>query len=147
MSSASAWSPSLGPVHASPFSQAVVRAMRKLYVFFLFILYYAYMLHSAYISLAHQSYRYPESLADKTFDNTGCEHSLGHLGYFVQGGFSFGIFVRIMLTWRLVSVLLEAPLDSLYPLGNSVLLTVDLTRSVALEAIVKEASVIIAYRM
>jgi len=86
MSSTSTWSPSLGPVHASPFTQAVVRAMRKLY---------------------------PESLADKTFDNTG--------------------------------LLLEAPFDSLYPLGNSVLLTVDLTRAVALEAIEKEASVIIAY--
>ena len=96
MSSASAWSPFLGPVHASPFTQAVVRAMRKLYVFFLFLYYvsdyYAFIISSSIIQL-----RYPESLADKTFDNTGCEHSLGHLGYFVQGGFSFG---NIMSSYR-----------------------------------------------
>jgi len=86
MSSASPWSPSLGPLHASPFTQAVVRAMRKLY---------------------------PESLADKTFDNTG--------------------------------LLLEVPFDSLCPPNHSVLLTVDLTRAVAIEAVEREASIIIAY--
>jgi hypothetical protein len=62
-----------------------------------FSFFYIMFLIIMHLSLAHQSYRYPESLADKTFDNTGCEHSLGHLGYFVQGGFSFG---NIMSSYR-----------------------------------------------
>ncbi|EFQ97370.1 hypothetical protein MGYG_00409 [Nannizzia gypsea CBS 118893] len=70
----------------SPFSQAVVKCMRKLY---------------------------PEQLADKSFDNTG--------------------------------LLLEAPLNVHRRLNNSVLLTVDLTRAVADEAIARGDSIIIAY--
>ncbi|KAF2671001.1 NGG1p interacting factor 3 [Microthyrium microscopicum] len=71
---------------SAPFSKAVVRAMRKLY---------------------------PESLADKSWDNTG--------------------------------LLLEAPFDPLRRQMNSVLLTVDLTRAVADEAIERKDSVVIAY--
>ncbi|TVY15479.1 Protein NIF3-like [Lachnellula arida] len=69
----------------SPFSQAVVGAMRKLY---------------------------PEKLADSSFDNTG--------------------------------LLLEAPYRPGH-LKNSALLTVDLTRAVADEAIARKDSIIIAY--
>ncbi|TVY40213.1 Protein NIF3-like protein [Lachnellula occidentalis] len=69
----------------SPFSQAVVGAMRKLY---------------------------PEKLADSSFDNTG--------------------------------LLLEAPYRPGH-LQNSALLTVDLTRAVADEAIARKDSIIIAY--
>jgi hypothetical protein len=44
------------------------------------------------------------------------------------------------------SVLLEAPFDPLRRQMNSVLLTIDLTRAVADEAIERKDSVIIAYR-
>jgi dinuclear metal center YbgI/SA1388 family protein len=71
---------------SAPFSRAVFQAMRKLY---------------------------PESLADKSWDNTG--------------------------------LLLEAPFDPLRRQMNSVLLTVDLTRAVADEAIERKDSVVIAY--
>ncbi|EGE09213.1 NGG1 interacting factor Nif3 [Trichophyton equinum CBS 127.97] len=70
----------------SPFSKAVVRCIQKMY---------------------------PESLADKSFDNTG--------------------------------LLLEAPLNKHRRLKNSVLLTVDLTKAVADEAIARGDSIIIAY--
>ncbi|KAL1956185.1 hypothetical protein VTO42DRAFT_7532 [Malbranchea cinnamomea] len=70
----------------SPFTQAVVNCMRQLY---------------------------PESLADKSFDNTG--------------------------------LLLEAPWNPANRLNNSVLLTIDLTRAVADEAIKRRDSVIVAY--
>ncbi|CRG87805.1 Protein NIF3 homolog [Talaromyces islandicus] len=70
----------------SPFSQAVVSAMRKIY---------------------------PESLADKSFDNTG--------------------------------LLLESPFDPEQQLKNSVLLTTDLTKAVADEAIARRDSIIVAY--
>lgn len=69
----------------SPFSQAVVTAMRKLY---------------------------PERLADKSFDNTG--------------------------------LLLEAPYRPGH-LKNSVLLTIDLTKGVADEAIARKDSIIVTY--
>lgn len=72
---------------ASPYSRAVVNAMRRLY---------------------------PEALADKSFDNTG--------------------------------LLLESPFDPLRRNMNSVLLTVDLTKAVADEAIERQDSIIIAYR-
>jgi dinuclear metal center YbgI/SA1388 family protein len=73
--------------HVSPFTQAVVSSMRKLY---------------------------PEALADKSFDNTG--------------------------------LLLEAPVIPARPRNrNSVLLTIDLTRAVAEEAIEKKHSVVVAY--
>jgi dinuclear metal center YbgI/SA1388 family protein len=71
---------------SAPFSRAVFQAIRKLY---------------------------PESLADKSWDNTG--------------------------------LLLEAPFDPLRRQINSVLLTVDLTRAVADEAIERKDSVVIAY--
>ncbi|EEA23822.1 hypothetical protein EYB25_005037 [Talaromyces marneffei] len=70
----------------SPFSQAVVNAMRKLY---------------------------PESLADKSFDNTG--------------------------------LLLESPYNSNSQLKNTVLLTTDLTKAVADEAIARRDSIIVTY--
>jgi dinuclear metal center YbgI/SA1388 family protein len=70
----------------SPFTQAVVSAMRKLY---------------------------PEALADKSFDNTG--------------------------------LLLEAPFDPSRRQSNSVLLTIDLTKAVADEALENECSVVVAY--
>ena len=72
--------------HASPFTQAVVTSMRKLY---------------------------PEALADQSFDNTG--------------------------------LLLEAPFDPLRRRMNSVLLTIDLTRAVADEALESNCSVVVAY--
>ncbi|KAH8701715.1 putative NGG1 interacting factor Nif3 [Talaromyces proteolyticus] len=70
----------------SPFSQAVVNAMRTIY---------------------------PESLADKSFDNTG--------------------------------LLLESPFDAKQQLKKSVLLTTDLTKAVADEAIARRDSIIVAY--
>ncbi|KIN00821.1 hypothetical protein OIDMADRAFT_162663 [Oidiodendron maius Zn] len=70
---------------ASPFTRAVIRAVRKLY---------------------------PESLADKSFDNTG--------------------------------LLLEAPYRPGH-LKNSALLTIDLTKAVADEAIARKDSIIITY--
>lgn len=72
---------------SSPFSRAVVSAMRKLY---------------------------PESMADKSFDNTG--------------------------------LLLEAPWNPRAGLRNSVLLTIDLTKAVAEEAIQKKCGAIVTYR-
>lgn len=71
---------------ASPFTQVVVKAMRQLY---------------------------PESLADKSFDNTG--------------------------------LLLEAPFNPQRRKKRSVLLTVDLTRAVAEEAIENDHSVVVSY--
>ncbi|RMJ26719.1 NGG1 interacting factor [Aspergillus sp. HF37] len=71
---------------SSPFTRAVVSSMRKLY---------------------------PESLADKSFDNTG--------------------------------LLLEAPFNPRQRQRNSVLLTIDLTKAVADEAIRRKDSVIVAY--
>ncbi|GAM36671.1 hypothetical protein TCE0_018f05942 [Talaromyces pinophilus] len=70
----------------SPFSQAVVNTMRKLY---------------------------PESLADKSFDNTG--------------------------------LLLESPYNPNSQLKNTVLLTTDLTKAVADEAIARRDSIIVTY--
>ncbi|OJJ49189.1 hypothetical protein ASPZODRAFT_129600 [Penicilliopsis zonata CBS 506.65] len=71
---------------SAPFTQAVVSSMRKLY---------------------------PESLADKSFDNTG--------------------------------LLLEAPFNPSRRQRNSVLLTIDLTKAVADEAIKRKDSVVVAY--
>ncbi|KAL4920311.1 GTP cyclohydrolase 1 type 2/Nif3 [Aspergillus aurantiobrunneus] len=71
---------------SSPFTRAVVSSMRKLY---------------------------PESLADKSFDNTG--------------------------------LLLEAPFNPARRQKNSVLLTIDLTKAVADEAISRKDSVVVAY--
>ncbi|KKK27261.1 hypothetical protein P175DRAFT_0443725 [Aspergillus ochraceoroseus IBT 24754] len=74
------------PPTSSPFTQAVVSSMRKIY---------------------------PESLADKSFDNTG--------------------------------LLLEAPYNHTRRQRNSVLLTIDLTKAVADEAIARKDSVVVAY--
>ncbi|EED17493.1 NGG1 interacting factor Nif3, putative [Talaromyces stipitatus ATCC 10500] len=83
----SRWSSTMAQAPAiSPFSQAVVNTMRKLY---------------------------PESLADKTFDNTG--------------------------------LLLESPYTPNHNLKNTVLLTTDLTKAVADEAIARRDSIIITY--
>ncbi|KAL2853812.1 GTP cyclohydrolase 1 type 2/Nif3 [Aspergillus pseudoustus] len=71
---------------SSPFTRAVVSSMKKLY---------------------------PESLADKSFDNTG--------------------------------LLLEAPFNQARRQRNSVLLTIDLTKAVADEAIARKVSVVVAY--
>lgn len=57
---------------------------------------------------------YPESLADKSFDNTG--------------------------------LLLEAPYLPEKQLKNRVLLSIDLTKAVAQEAIEKRVGVVVAYR-
>ncbi|KAL4780242.1 GTP cyclohydrolase 1 type 2/Nif3 [Aspergillus varians] len=81
----SAMSASLTP-NSSPFTRAVVSSMRKLY---------------------------PESLADKSFDNTG--------------------------------LLLEAPFHHARRQRNSVLLTIDLTKAVADEAIARRDSIVVAY--
>ncbi|KAL2865568.1 Nif3-like dinuclear metal center hexameric protein [Aspergillus lucknowensis] len=78
-------SASFGPT-SSPFTRAVVNSMRRIY---------------------------PESLADKSFDNTG--------------------------------LLLEAPLNHARRQRNSVLLTIDLTKAVADEAIARKHSVVVAY--
>ncbi|KAL4892617.1 GTP cyclohydrolase 1 type 2/Nif3 [Aspergillus ambiguus] len=77
---------SLPPASSSPFTRAVVSSMRKLY---------------------------PESLAEKSFDNTG--------------------------------LLLEAPYNPSQKQNNSVLLTIDLTKAVADEAIARKDSIVIAY--
>ncbi|KAL5361347.1 GTP cyclohydrolase 1 type 2/Nif3 [Aspergillus floccosus] len=74
------------PASSSPFTRAVVNSMRKLY---------------------------PESLAEKSFDNTG--------------------------------LLLEAPFNPSQKQNNSVLLTIDLTKAVADEAIARKDSVVVAY--
>ncbi|KAL4868589.1 hypothetical protein BDV12DRAFT_169363 [Aspergillus spectabilis] len=81
----SAMSAPLTPI-SSPFTRAVVNSMKKLY---------------------------PESLADKSWDNTG--------------------------------LLLEAPFNHTRRQRNSVLLTIDLTKAVADEAIARRNSVVIAY--
>ena len=60
------------------------------------------------------SCRYPEELADKSFDNTG--------------------------------LLLEAPFDPIRRQMNSVLLTIDLTKAVADEAIERKDCVVVSYR-
>jgi hypothetical protein len=80
-------------------------------------------------------------LADKSFDNTGCEQDE------LQ---SLGNYLYKLLT--LIEVLLEAPLDMTPPFDasqkqkNSVLLTIDLTKAVADEAIKNRNSVVVAYR-
>lgn len=79
--------------------------------------------------------RYPEALADKSFDNTGC---------------AYRIAAEIITSGRQLkpsAVLLESPFDPLRRNMNSVLLTIDLTKAVADEAIERNDSVIIAYRM
>ncbi|KAK5114513.1 hypothetical protein LTR62_002448 [Meristemomyces frigidus] len=92
------------PITAAPYTRAVVSAMRKLYVL---------LAIREKWSLADSTSRYPESLADKSFDNTG--------------------------------LLLEAPFDPLRRQMNSVLLTVDLTKAVANEAIERNDSIVVAY--
>ena len=75
--------------------------------------------------------RYPEALADKSFDNTGCKD----LSAMALSAYA-----------DLLQVLLEAPYDPLRRQMNSVLLTVDLTKAVADEAIERNDSIVIAYR-
>lgn len=52
----------------------------------------------------------------------------------------------IICLFYFFSVLLEAPMRTYKRQQNSVLLTVDLTRAVAEEAIQKEVSIVISYR-
>ncbi|MCJ1287687.1 hypothetical protein MMC26_007039 [Xylographa opegraphella] len=74
---------------------------------------------------------YPEALADKSFDNTGRKLlDNGSLDFRVINGFV---------------VLLEAPFDPIRRQMNSVLLTVDLTKAVADEAIENNHCVVVAY--
>ena len=74
--------------------------------------------------------RYPEELADKSFDNTGCT-----------------LYIMEFTNRRLTSaVLLEAPFDPIRRQMNSVLLTIDLTKAVADEAIERNDCVVVAYR-
>lgn len=73
-------------INSAPFTRAVVNAVRRLY---------------------------PESLADKTWDNTG--------------------------------LLLEAPFNPARRQKNRVLLTIDLTKAVADEAIEQKVSIVVAY--
>ena len=80
--------------------------------------------------------RYPEALADSSFDNTGCK--------------TFARLERISYPAtdvNEVAVLLEAPFDPIRRQMNSVLLTVDLTKAVADEAIERKDCVVVAYRM
>lgn len=81
--------------------------------------------------------RYPEELADKSWDNTGCEYHK-NLVHVLDPCFGSKLTV--------VPVLLESPIDPLRRQMNSVLLTVDLTKAVADEAIERNDSIIIAYR-
>ena len=75
--------------------------------------------------------RYPEALADKSFDNTGLMSEISR----ITGS-----------TCSKVEVLLEAPFDAVRRQMNAVLLTVDLTKAVADEAIERKDSIVIAYR-
>ncbi|KJX92734.1 Ng1 interacting factor Nif3 like protein [Zymoseptoria brevis] len=81
-----AYSKMASPPTTSPYTRAVVNAMRRLY---------------------------PEALADKSFDNTG--------------------------------LLLESPFSPARRQNNSVLLTIDLTKAVADEAIRRKDSIVVAY--
>lgn len=82
--------------------------------------------------------RYPEALADQTFDNTG-------RGWY----FRFHPKDEEYADWWLIrtpKVLLEAPFDPIRRQMNSVLLTVDLTKAVADEAIERKDCVVVSYR-
>ncbi|GES61041.1 NGG1p interacting factor 3 [Aspergillus terreus] len=92
------------PASTSPFTRAVVSSMRKLY---------------------------PESLAEKSFDNTGRTLPGSQLPN------------EALLT--AYAVLLEAPFNPSQKQNNSVLLTIDLTKAVADEAIARKDSVVVAY--
>ena len=74
--------------------------------------------------------RYPEKLADSSFDNTGRKFE------------SYDVY--LFLYW-LSKVLLEAPHRPNH-LKNSALLTIDLTSAVADEAIKRKDSIIVTYR-
>ena len=77
------------------------------------------------------TFRYPEALADKSFDNTGRR-------------FAFISLLNAAVNSR--KVLLEAPFDPIRRQMNSVLLTIDLTKAVADEAIERKDCVVVAYR-
>lgn len=71
-------------------------------------------------------------MADQSFDNTGCtSHDCLSLNVELIG-------------WK---VLLEAPFDPIRRQMNSVLLTIDLTKAVADEAIERKDCVVVSYRM
>lgn len=106
-------------VTSAPFSRAVVSAMRKLYV----------LLTRVKFMLILGSY--PEALADKSWDNTGRE---------------FPDLVFWSCLTDIPPVLLEAPFNPKNRKNNSVLLTVDLTKAVADEAIERQDSIVVAYR-
>jgi putative NIF3 family GTP cyclohydrolase 1 type 2 len=81
-------------------------------------------------------HRYPEALADKSFDNTGCR--LNDPAFIVH---------QLEQTNPFSLVLLEAPFEPSRRQKNSVLLAIDLTTAVADEAIRRQDSAIVAYRM
>ena len=110
---------------ASPFTRAVISSMRKLYV-------QARPLQRERYADALFTCRYPEALADQSFDNTGCT-SHNRLSFNVE-----------LIRWK---VLLEAPFDPIRRQMNSVLLTIDLTKAVADEAIERKDCVVVSYRM
>lgn len=76
--------------------------------------------------------RYPEALAERAWDNTGRT--------------SIEDSSPLLSSTKQSTVLLESPFDPLRRQMNSVLLTVDLTKAVADEAIERSDSTIVAYR-
>lgn len=64
---------------ASPFTRAVVRAMRRLYVlshcfsFPFWVCLFGWVKKVKADDVVLFTFRYPEELADSSFDNTGCE--------------------------------------------------------------------------
>ena len=77
--------------------------------------------------------RYPEALAEG-FDNTGCRYRRGLYTLCRE------------CADRKRKVLLEAPFDPIRRQMNSVLLTIDLTKAVADEAIERKDCVVVSYR-
>ena len=78
--------------------------------------------------------RYPEALAEG-YDNTGCRYRT-----LTSDGMN-------MSADSDPKVLLEAPFDPIRRQMNSVLLTIDLTKAVADEAIERKDCVVVSYRM
>ena len=76
------------------------------------------------------AFSYPEALADKRFDNTGCRSEAAEIG---------ANLVDVCI------VLLQSPTSG-EEQKYSALLTVDLTRAVADEAIARKDSIIVSYR-
>ena len=112
---------------ASPFTRAVVRSMRKLLVT-------SCVRRTRQVPGLSILIRYPEALAEG-FDNTGCRYRT-----------LISNCMNIPTDWN-PQVLLEAPFDPIRRQMNSVLLTIDLTKAVADEAIERKDCVVVSYRM